>query len=771
MKRGDFFRGVWLSPLAFIKRREAPTPGSSTIDAQRNPALAQVLPTTPEMLNVTAFGAVGDGNADDTGPIEAAINVSGGTVPVYFPHGTYKVTRQLVLTVTAYSLVGSRTEKTGGEEQATTINYRPTSALGAMISITTTDTPTGNQGPFEHVNLRFDCDDGVYDQGLFKFGDEATATASQRNTFGIRFDKCYLNGKQDTRVSTAAGVLPRSGQIMVHLTQHYETVFENCRLIGGDVQVRSYAGDKPVFNRCRSVYANLPFEFEGDPADGLYVQHSMIDVQIEGWALTPISVKDCHLAASHLRIENTDASFVGMGWFTLPAITVAGTKNTGALTFSVTMDDILFPGVSIIKISEGANEHTALVKAVSGTAVTIETDRNVLLWTAVTATVKRLHGYGPLHNSIFDSTFSGVSIVTSLNSPAFVYHVSDGMMMIVNAVETFGAGGNNQASLVIGNKHGGTNYLDSHMVFSNCQPYVVADPGNPFVIVSNIRSDYGGRPHPEVGRTAFRPDKGARMGDLFYEQSLIRRTWAWSPKSFTHATGMYALPMVSVAGEDETRERIWCWDTTPSFYSSSIPLTDESLPSASGSLRLSFKVKGSDARSVFRWRTIGDGSGFTNVVTLTGEWQIIEAFFQTIPAEWATGGNRDDDVGIEVLTPTTTGFYLAAVVVEELPLFQTTKIVTLTDARTIEIDAALGGKYTVTLTAARAMAAPMNPAIGQEIEFDIRQGGTGRWDLTWNAVFRQAWSDSRNRAGRRSTIRFYYDGTNWVQMGAQSPYL
>jgi polygalacturonase len=63
---------------------------STTIDAQRDAALAQVAPATPTMLNVTAFGAVGDGSADDTGPIKAAINASGGTVPVHFPDATYR---------------------------------------------------------------------------------------------------------------------------------------------------------------------------------------------------------------------------------------------------------------------------------------------------------------------------------------------------------------------------------------------------------------------------------------------------------------------------------------------------------------------------------------------------------------------------------------------------------------------------------------------------------------------------------------------------------
>jgi hypothetical protein len=461
-----------------------------------------------------------------------------------------------------------------------------------------------------------------------------------------------------------------------------------------------------------------------------------------------------------------------MGWFTLPAVTVAATANTGDYTFSASMDDILFPDLSIIKISEGSDEHVALMKTVSGTAVTVYTDQNVLLWTAATATVKRLHGYGPLHNLAHDSSFANVRVVTSRNSPAFVYHVTNGMMLIANAHEPYGAGANDQTSLVVGNKFSGVNNLNSQMVFSGCHPFVVADPSSPFVNVSNVRSDYGGRAHPEVGRTVYQTDKRSRMADLFYERSLTRRTWAWIPKSYTEdgTSAPYAIPLLNIQGELNTNEFVLVWDMRRDVFSSAIRLTDESLPSVSGTLRLAFRVKGSDDTSVLRWRTIGDVKGSTNSVVLTGAWQTVEAFFQTIPTEW-TGAGRSTQTGIEVLTASTTAFSLAGVVVEELPLFQTAKIVTLTDAATIAVNTALRGKFTVTLTADRTMGVPTNPAIGQEIEFDIVQDRRGSQALTWNATFEEAWSDRGNTRGKRSTIRFYYDGTNWMQMGAQSPYI
>jgi hypothetical protein len=56
---------------------------------------------------------------------------------------------------------------------------------------------------------------------------------------------------------------------------------------------------------------------------------------------------------------------------------------------------------------------------------------------------------------------------------------------------------------------------------------------------------------------------------------------------------------------------------------------------------------------------------------------------------------------------------------------------------------------------------------GSVIEFHLTQNGTGGWAVTWNGVFIKTWSDAGNVLNTRSSIRFRYDGTNWLQVGAQ----
>jgi len=95
-------------------------------------------------------------------------------------------------------------------------------------------------------------------------------------------------------------------------------------------------------------------------------------------------------------------------------------------------------------------------------------------------------------------------------------------------------------------------------------------------------------------------------------------------------------------------------------------------------------------------------------------------------------------------------------------------------AASLTIDASAGdtvvvGALTANITAVNA---PTNPTTGQRLTILFLQDGTGgRTVAGWNAVFKQAWADTGNTLNKRSSISFVYDGTNWIQVGAQSPYL
>lgn len=114
------------------------------------------------MLDVTTFGAVGDGSHDDTTAIQAAINATlGGTpaagvsatrtaaAPVFLPAGTYKITAPLqVYSAQGFQLVGvgdgSRIAVSGNLTYALDVNgsYFGTFADFAIIGLTSADSVT-----------------------------------------------------------------------------------------------------------------------------------------------------------------------------------------------------------------------------------------------------------------------------------------------------------------------------------------------------------------------------------------------------------------------------------------------------------------------------------------------------------------------------------------------------------------------------------------------------------------------------------------------------
>ena len=62
-------------------------------------------------------------------------------------------------------------------------------------------------------------------------------------------------------------------------------------------------------------------------------------------------------------------------------------------------------------------------------------------------------------------------------------------------------------------------------------------------------------------------------------------------------------------------------------------------------------------------------------------------------------------------------------------------VVSLTDAATIAVDASLGNDLRVTIAGDRTMGNPANPSDGQKITFQVTQGSSGSFTLTWGSAY------------------------------------
>lgn len=102
--------------------------------------------------------------------------------------------------------------------------------------------------------------------------------------------------------------------------------------------------------------------------------------------------------------------------------------------------------------------------------------------------------------------------------------------------------------------------------------------------------------------------------------------------------------------------------------------------------------------------------------------------------------------------------------------YNDTIVKTVISAGTVAVDALAQTELRITLNANTTISAPTNSFKGQRITFVLVQDGTGAWTVTWDAVFKKSWSDTGNTASKRSIVTFSYNGVNWEQISAQTPY-
>jgi hypothetical protein len=106
----------------------------------------------------------------------------------------------------------------------------------------------------------------------------------------------------------------------------------------------------------------------------------------------------------------------------------------------------------------------------------------------------------------------------------------------------------------------------------------------------------------------------------------------------------------------------------------------------------------------------------------------------------------------------------------------TSGVVTLTYAATLNINAALGNHFRVTLTGAATVAAPTGPTDGQKITLEVIQDATGSRALSWNTAFDFGTPGApvlTTTAAKRDLIGFVYSGSlsKWLYAGSALGFL
>lgn len=113
------------------------------------------------------------------------------------------------------------------------------------------------------------------------------------------------------------------------------------------------------------------------------------------------------------------------------------------------------------------------------------------------------------------------------------------------------------------------------------------------------------------------------------------------------------------------------------------------------------------------------------------------------------------------------GSYTDCLELNENGVFRTWyDLATLTYSASVTIDTTKGRKFSLSVTDSSALTinAPTNVRTGEDFTLIVRNTSGGAMGvITWNAVFKMsAWTNPANANSR--SIRFMYDGTNWVQI-------
>lgn len=407
--------------------------------------------------NVKWFGAKGSGTSsdginwthpdDDTVPIEEATNALDGGV-LFFPKGSYKVTRQLLLTVSQVNwrspMWASVPDGIDSVDKTTRlvaqIAYIPSSGTDPMlIAYSNVDLGSGQDplnnsiniltgngdnrigfGPYRFEGFRFLS----LTSNLFQFGHKngSGQTSTQTRIMQVSFVGCAWKGatyNKNTNVNTTTFAITRGNYTFLECYLVYNLLVANSGCQNGEYGLWIQNCDHPVIRECRFVAQNVSIYLINN-ITGNAIANTIINCEFEGAPFWPILVRGTvETYIYNCRIENGyDApgqDAIGSVQPLNETVNVTSFSGSGDVTwtFSSAMDNILFPDETLCEIIDPADTQSRyylIPKTVSGTSVTFYTDDKFkTTWVNSAAYVTRVIGGLAMINNPQDVSISNIS--------------------------------------------------------------------------------------------------------------------------------------------------------------------------------------------------------------------------------------------------------------------------------------------------------------------------------------------------------------------------
>jgi hypothetical protein len=591
--------------------------GSCLVDANG----LRIKRTFAQPVNVRWFGAKGDdswttpANDDSTAVENATIVASAASVPVYWPGGIYRITRQILKSasdetpvVKTFKWVSEFNEKQNQFVEEDSSNLEKIRV--AIIFDAAADTEwlfraldygagsSGNYyyGPYEIDGFIFKLTQG----NGFQFGGVDASgsydpTSNNIFCFGVRIRNSYLSGT--TGCITLDGsnelLVRTTDQRFVELVRGYECELENLSVRGGSYQIQWKNCDNLKIDRVRSQQGFMPlkglsnnavmasvtnFQFEGFHGAGFYCEDAKFDVcRFENGYGTPYKVNRYQ---AKVGATGVDASIT------------AGSQYISLTNLSGNEPSDFFEPYMPVTIDDGTRTYLLLV-----TAVDDDNDRlefaNYDSYSRFNATVTNADIYrhfgvlGVMGEDTCTLTDSNGSYnnneSTSIdNNPQFV--VVPGKQPHCIKGFTAGLGDNNKYSnriAVAAHSYGKQYDLYGGLHYSGSSPHLAPDADHPLVNFSgmaihqdlaNARSEYVENPQLSGYEWLMTPKNHISVdnsaANTYFEQ--VSGVWCWHKHAgtnidlapqlpeFPEGAGVYEVEVLAraVSGSSTTNIRV-----------------------------------------------------------------------------------------------------------------------------------------------------------------------------------------------------------------------
>lgn len=231
------YTGPWAGhPLAGV------APGSLAWITDRTPSLhvwaqeaANWAPTANTFVSARDYGAVGDGVADDTAAIQAAIN-SGSAV--FLPAGTYRITGNLGSTTASFALCGAGINQTFLDCRSPTNNGRFGGTLAAQAAIYSLGNDSTQPYGTTISDLTINCN------GLLN----VSGPVGLKGVMLFKSNGCFVERVRVNRSASYAFWLASDENNPVRCSG----TFNDCEEYDSEIGFETVNPSKVVFNNCNS---------------------------------------------------------------------------------------------------------------------------------------------------------------------------------------------------------------------------------------------------------------------------------------------------------------------------------------------------------------------------------------------------------------------------------------------------------------------------------------------------------------------------------------